>query len=140
MRVKTNNESLFVDWKYENPDLQLILDENGISMERYQLEGGKKIMELINGKLGNEKINSLPAPTLCYCVIRRQDDNSVVTEAFVRKHKNDQFSYKKARSYSLAKALRQIFPHLQGVEGKENKATRREFWDTYLGKKQLETV
>jgi len=134
MRVKLSNESLFVDWKYENPDLQLILDENGISMEKYLDLGGRKIIELVNSKLSNGKINSLPAPSVCYCVIRKQTDGSIVNEAMVRKHKNDQFSYKKARSYSLAKALSGIYP------GRENKEIRREFWDTYLLKKQLETV
>jgi hypothetical protein len=132
MRVTRNNETHFVDWKYENPDLERILEVNGISMTEYREQGGKAIMERLN-KDGEVIYKSLPAPRVTTCVIRRED-KSVVYEASVTRHFRTAPNKEDARKFSLKKALTYLYP------GYENKATRTDYWNAYLKRPRPKTV
>ncbi len=138
MQVVVNGQIMVMGWRYENPNLDRILEECNISRTE-----ARQIMETI---IPDEKvpgatrragvpalcktlgIKSIPNPTVTYCIIS-DEQKQPIASAMVRKFPDDPYNPEKARTYSLHKVVRNMFP------GLENKETRRKFWEVYLNRK-----
>jgi len=126
MQVVKNNKRLFVGWKYDNPVLQGILSDLGITYDNFK--------KMNKGELAKQLgLPHLPQPETTWCVIRDEEGNTVA-EASVRKHVNDLFDKDQARRFSLEKVLNRTYP------GAENKQTRRDFWKAYLDRKTVKNA
>lgn len=118
MKVVHENKTYFVDWKYENPELVAMLTSKGITEEQYRK---MKFTEVISA-LG---VSQLPTPKFTVCFIKDENKQTLVEARTIRSVK-DQFCKEVGRRYSLAKALRNMFP------GTENKNNRKVVWEKYL--------
>ena len=120
MIVIKSDQTVFVGWRYENPELDKFLEANGLSHE-----DAKKMTEpeLID-RLG---VIQLPKPHITTCILSSAD-KQIVAQATVRRHKADPYDKDKARRYSLAKVLRETYPGLENLE------VRRAFWEAYINR------
>jgi len=133
MDVINSNRKFKVYWMYNNsmlPDflhhaLSICTAEEMQQMERMPL---KKQVEFWNEKCPDSKIPEQGDidrdRTWCFIV----EDGKVIAEAFVMRFHKDTDDRDKARKYSLAKALKTLYPELT------DKAARTLFWEKYLGR------
>src|SRR4051812_31061515 len=105
MRVTYDNQTVFVGWRYDNPELEEMLARLAMSRESVRELNEPDLIKEMNKRLsGGLTIVSIPKPTVTTCIISRED-KSVVAEASVKKHANDPYDKDKARRYSLGKVL-----------------------------------
>lgn len=132
MKVEIGTKTFYVGWKYENPQLNNMLEGIGLSEE----EARKLTIPQLAEKLG-VNIHEIPQPNVAYCILSN-DQRVKVIEVSVKKHYKDKQSKEKARRYSLHKLLSTMFA------GPQEKGTRAAFWDCYLArntrKRTVETV
>jgi hypothetical protein len=144
MKVKIGEQEYVISWRFENPTLNRILENNGITAKRAAEIMDEKIpdpkrpgsvrrmgIEGLAAMLGMKKI---PIPSTTTCIIKAVGDSENEYTATVRRFpgsiqrgggvvKGDVFDKDKARKYSLYKVLKQTFPE---------KDDRKAFWDAYL--------
>lgn len=126
MIVIHNGQKVFVGWKYENPELDNLLSENGITREIAKTMNQDEILAAVGGK-------SLPKPITTHCIFT-DEDKRIIESASVKRFHKDTFDKDKARRYSLAKVLDILYP------GIDNKETRAKFWSAYITRGLQKTV
>ena len=120
MKVVINGtQTFYVGWKYENPKLEEMLQNKGITVQQMR---EMKVPEIANA-LGL-RVSDLPKPLITRCLIHN-DDKVKILDVIVKKYHKEKFDVDKARKYSLGKALSTLF------SGTGHKQTRKGFWDAY---------
>jgi len=118
MIVVHNGQKVFVGWRYDNPELDRLLSENGITQELARNMNEVQILAAVGGK-------TLPKPLTTHCIFT-DEDKQVIDSASVTRFYKDPYDKDKARRYSLGKVLNALYP---GLEGKE---VRAKFWEAYI--------
>lgn len=128
MIVVHNGQKVFVGWRYENPELDQLLSENGITQERARKMNEVEILAAVGRK-------TLPKPLVTHCIFT-DEDKKVIESASVTRFYKDPYDKDKARRYSLEKVLNILYP------GTEQKEVRAKFWQAYVmrGSSQPVTV
>lgn len=120
MKVVINGtKTFYVGWKYENPKLEQMLQNKGITVEQMKEMKVPEIADVLGVKL-----NELPKPLITRCQIFN-DDRMKILDVIVKKYHKEPFDVEKARKYSLAKGLSCLFGK------KDDKETRTAFWNAY---------
>lgn len=151
MKVKVGEQEYLISWRFENPTLNRILENNGITAKRAAEIMDEKVpdpkrpgflrrvgVEGLSGMLGMKRV---PIASTTTCVIKTVDGSNEHT-ATVKRYpggtqkgggvmKGDRFDKDKARKYSLSKVLKQSF---------SEKSDRKLFWDAYLSRNERVNV
>ena len=127
MTIVNSSQTVYVGWRYDNPELSKLLAFFDIT----ESEAREMTKPELAKKLELEGL-SLPQPLITHCIlldVTDEKNRKVIATEYVRKHKNDAFDKDESRRYSLAKTLHAAYP------GLENKELRRKFWEGYLNRK-----
>lgn len=148
MKVKVQNKEYIVSWKFENPMLTRILENNGISAQRAAEIMDEKIEDVkrpgnmrrrgVEGLAKMMGLKKIPLPSTTTCVIKEVEGETVMS-ATVRRFpgtvikggkvvKADPFSKDVARKNSLQRVLKQNFLE---------KDDRVVFWKAYLTRQNI---
>lgn len=130
MNVVYSGRKFKVYWMYNDSYLPALLRKIGASnedVEKMSKISLKKQIEYWEEKFpGSLNTKDYPAPDTTWCFIL--EDGKPFVEASVVRYYKDPEDRDKARKYSLAKALRQVFPN------REEKEVRVKFWESYLNR------
>jgi hypothetical protein len=131
-------KTFYMGWKYDNPTLDAMLKEVGISPEQAREMTVPRIADAIGIKM-----NFLPKPSATHCIILN-DERVKIMDVVVKRHYKDEYNVDKARTFSMQKAIDVLFPNViidesvvpgfaekVRVQNKKNKEVRRAFWDAY---------
>lgn len=120
MKVVKNGKTQFVDWRYENPQLDQLIQEKGLTQEEVKKMKTGKLLQVLG-------ISKFPDPAATHCIVRNED-MEIVHDVLVKKHLRDPHSKEKARRFSLQKLLDTYY------SGDENKLVRAAFWQSYINR------
>ncbi len=120
MKVTLKGKTQFVDWRYDNPELDSLIQDKGLNPEDAQKMKKGKLLATLG-------ITKFPDPAATHCIVRNEA-MEIVTDVKVVKHLRDVHSKEKARRYSLQKLLDTHY------SGDENKSIRAEFWKSYINR------
>lgn len=126
MIVVHNGQKVFVGWRYDNPELDKLLSEHGITQERARKMNEVEILSAVGGK-------TLPKPSITHCIFT-DEDKKEITSASVTRFYKDPYDKDKARRYSLGKVLNILYP------GDIQKGTRAKFWEAYIRRGSAQPV
>lgn len=126
MIVVHNGQKVFVGWRYDNPELDKLLSEHGITQERARKMNEVEILSAVGGK-------TLPKPLTTHCIFT-DEDKKEITSASVTRFYKDPYDKDKARRYSLGKVLNILYP------GDIQKETRAKFWEAYIRRGSTQPV
>jgi hypothetical protein len=120
MKVTLKGKTQFVDWRYDNPQLDQLIQEKGLTQEDVKKMPTRQLLQLLG-------ISKFPDPAMTHCIVRNED-MEIVHDVLVKKHLRDPHSKEKARRFSLQKLLDTYYP------GDENKQIRKAYWDAYINR------
>lgn len=128
MKVIVNsNQTLYVGFRYENTVLNKWLDVLNITqaeareVRREQIEEmTEKIMKLTGHKC-------IPPADITHCILY-DENKEQLCDVTVELQKGDKHNPERARTYSLTKALWEVFG------GDQHKQLRTEVWRAYFGR------
>jgi len=126
MKVNLNGKEVTIGWKYHNPILRQMLESVGVS----ETESKSMTQPEIANAVGI-RMNDLPKPNSVTCQVTNED-REIIMQSTVKRYFKDTFSKEVGRQESLKKLLDTYFA------GKENKQTRRAFWEKYVSCTVLE--
>lgn len=121
MKVFKNDQVYYVRWQYFCPKLDEMVNEAGISVQEAKDMSRKELRD----RLG---VGHLPPPSHTQCIIEDANTGQTLSAQTVVRYYNKPHSFETARSRSLTKALKAIFPE------RAEKDERKAFWDVYLGR------
>jgi hypothetical protein len=91
MKVVKNGKTQFVDWRYENPQLDQLIQEKGLTQEEVKKMKTGKLLQVLG-------ISKFPDPAATHCIVRNED-MEIVHDVLVKKHLRDPHSKEKARRF-----------------------------------------